>query len=324
MNRSSFGVLAAAVLAACGTTTSNPSDSSGTTDIGDSDTAVDTASDATTTAAPTWRDSLKICWTDLSCKRAFVISHGGDWSINDFPYDSPGAFHRAADKGADGIKTDVHVTKDNVAVVAHSSPIETWESTECAGKLIQEMTADEVTACHLFPSTTETYQRLDTVLEWARGKVIIMLTVKESVDFPMAIQTVTEHNALDYVFLEIGIADLQEAVTPATNWQQAWYNVQTDSPADVDTVIGLKNPHTAFIEVDVKYQEAQNATMADLLSKKIHPTGIRGFVSTINLPLATDHQALWDAGFDVIMTYNLDNALVARKAVNAARGITPN
>ncbi len=319
-------IVAFGLLAACGTsTTTSTAGADAAGDTG-SDVTVsqDIASDVTTTATPTWHDSLKICWNDLNCKRAFVISHGGDWSVADFPYDSQSAFHRAADKGADGIKTDVHVTKDNVAVVAHSSPIETWESTECAGKLIQEMTADEVTACHLFPSDTETYQRLDTVLDWAHGKVILMLTVKEPVDFPRAIQTVIEHNAVDRVFLETSVTNLQGAVTEATDWQNSWYNASVDTEADIDTVLQMHNPHVAFIEINVAYQQASNALMSGLLANKIHPAGIRGFVSTIALPEVADHQAMWDEGFDVIMTYNLDNALVARKAVNAARGVVPN
>ena len=330
----SFCLGAALCLAACTKTVAAPgSDDALTADTSADvaaaadtslDASLDTAGDATTTSAPTWRDSLKICWTDLSCKRAFVISHGGDWSIGDFPYDSQGAFQRAADKGADGIKTDVHVTKDNVAVVAHSSPIETWESTECAGQLIEEMTANEVTACKLFPSDTQTYQRLDTVLEWARGKVVIMLTVKESVDFPRAIQTVIEHNALDYVFLETGLGDLQNAVTKSADWQKSWYNASVSSEAELDTVINtVKSPRVAFLEINVDYQKAQNDKMADLLKNKIHPAGMRGFVSTISLPEIANHKALWDAGFDVIMTYNLDNAMAARTAVNTARGVSP-
>ena len=286
------------------------------------DVSVDISADVTTTTSPTWRDSLKVCWTDLTCKRAFVISHGGDWSIDDFPYDSEGAFHRAADKGADGIKTDVHVTKDNVAVVTHSSPLLGYETTDCAGLVVEDSTADQVTKCHIFPSDTQTFQRLDTVLEWARGKVVLMLTVKEPVDFPRAIQTVIEHNALDYVFLETSLGDLKDAVTKSPDWQKAWYNAQTSSEADVDTVIQtVKSPRVAFLEVNVDYQEGQNAKMADLLKNKIHPAGMRGFVSTIHLPAVADHQSMFDAGFDVIMTYNLDNALVARDATNTARGL---
>ena len=55
------------------------------------------------THEPTWRDTLDLCWTDLACPRAFVISHGGDWTVDDYPYDSENAFHRAQEKGADGI-----------------------------------------------------------------------------------------------------------------------------------------------------------------------------------------------------------------------------
>lgn len=270
----------------------------------------------------TWRDSLSVCWTDLSCKRAFVISHGGDWTADDFPYDSEAAFHRAADKGADRIKTDVHVTKDNIAVVAHSSPILFYESMDCADKKIEEMTADEVTKCHLFPSDIATFQRLDTVLKWARGKVVIMLTVKESKDFARAIQTVIENNALDYVLLETGMGDLQQAIPQAPNWQKAWYNASVDSAEDITLLTQtLKSPRVAFCEISVKFQEAHNDQMAALLKDKVHAGGMRGFVSTIHLNNAVQHKAMWDMGFDVIMTYNLDNALVARKQINAARGM---
>lgn len=294
------------------------SDSAGDTNV------VDSASDVSATA--TWRDSLKICWTDLSCKRAFVISHGGDWSLADFPYDSEGAFHRAFDKGADGIKTDVHVTKDNVAVVAHSSPILGYESPDCGGQKIEEMTADEVTKCHILsvPQGDSTFQRLDTVLEWARGKVIIMLTVKESKDFPRAIQTVIEHNALDYVFLETSLGDLQNAIPLSPDWKKSWYNAEVDSPNDVTLLTEtLKLPQVAFCEVNVKYQEAENETLPKLLAEKIHPAGMRGFVSSIHLPEVAQHEALWNAGFDVIMTYTLDNAMEARRNINTARGISP-
>ncbi len=327
MNFQNLAFATSFALAACGTgPTATSTDTMANADAtADTTTSVDTASDTTTTTGPTWRDSLKVCWNDLNCKRAFVISHGGDWSIEDFPYDSEGAFHRAADKGADGIKTDVHVTKDNVAVVTHSSPLLGYETTDCAGLVVEDSTADQVTKCHIFPSDTQTFQRLDTVLEWARGKVVIMLTVKEPVDFPRAIQTVIEHNALDYVFLETGLGDLQTAVPKSADWQKTWYNASVSSEAELDAVLqSSAKPVVAFLEIGVDYQEAANAKMADLLSKKIHPAGLRGFVSSIHLPTPADHVALWDAGFDVIMTYNLDNALVARTQVNAARGIEPN
>ncbi len=300
------------LLAAC-----TPSDPSGD----DTDPGADTD---VATHEPTWRDTLDLCWTDLSCPRAFVISHGGDWTVDDYPYDSENAFHRAQEKGADGIKTDVHVTKDRVAIVAHSSPIEPWESFDCGGLRIEDMTADEVTQCHIAPSTTQTFQRLDTVLEWARGKVVIMLTVKEPVDFPRAIETVIEHDALDYVFLETGIGDLRDAIPVSPDWEKSWYNVQVDNPGDLDTLLTtLQTPRTTFCEIGVDYQESHNDEMADLLATRVHPAGMRGFASTIHLNSVEQHRAMWDAGFDIIMTYDLDNALEARTIVNTERGVEP-
>jgi len=38
-------------------------------------------------------------------------------------------------------------------------------------EMIEEMTAAEVTACHRAPSFTETFQRLDDVLDYLRGKM---------------------------------------------------------------------------------------------------------------------------------------------------------
>ena len=46
-------------------------------------------------------------------------------------------------------------------------------------------------------------------------------------------------------------------------------------------------------------------------------------MSSIHLPTVAQHRALWDQGFDVIMTYALDAAIEARTAVNAERGIDP-
>jgi hypothetical protein len=44
-------------------------------------------------------------------------------------------------------------------------------------------------------------------------------------------------------------------------------------------------------------------------------------VSTIHLNSVEQHRAMWDAGFDIIMTYDLDNALEARTIVNTERGV---
>lgn len=293
-------------------------------DAAPTDTAsADTASaDTATAAGPTWLDSLNVCWTDMGCPRAFVISHGGDWTVGQGrPYDSKAAFERAFQLGADGIKTDFLVTKDKVAVVAHSSPILAWESAACQGKKIEEMTVDEVTACPLFdsPTTTQTYQRVADVIEWARGKGTLMLTVKNSAEFGSAIDLILAHKAQDFVHIETHMGDLP-IIKKAANWDKVRYTVQVGSLQEVEALLGEKP--VLFCEMDPSYPELDAAGMAQLIQTKLHPAGMRAFVSSQKLPSVDQHKALWNSGFDVIMTYNLAAAMEARKAVNQARGLT--
>jgi glycerophosphoryl diester phosphodiesterase len=149
-----------------------------------------------------WQQSMTgTCWTDTSCNRSLIVSHGGDWTL-DAPYDSLLAFERAFDKGADCVKGDFRVAQDNIGVVAHSSPILYYESPQCMGKLIENMTSAEVTECHL-TITSQTYITVPHLLEWARDKAIVMLCVKEQRDIARAITTIIENNATDRSFLEL-------------------------------------------------------------------------------------------------------------------------
>jgi glycerophosphoryl diester phosphodiesterase len=175
------------------------------------------------------------CWTDPACNRSLVVSHGGDWNLV-APYDSMLAFERAFENGADCVKGDFRVAQDDVGVVAHSSPIlcaascscaeifrnlsrRYYESPQCMGKRIENMTSTQVTECHL-TVTSQTYitvllprlQKRNPVvkyvqvphlLQWAQGKSIVMLCVKESRDIARAITTIIENNATDRTFLEL-------------------------------------------------------------------------------------------------------------------------
>ncbi len=54
--------------------------------------------------------------------------------------------------------------------------------------------------------------------------------------------------------------------------------------------------------------------------------GVRTFAAThANSETATveNHMAIYNAGFDVVYTYNVDNAIIARIDVNTANGISP-
>jgi len=35
------------------------------------------------------------CWTNVTCNRALIVSHGGDWDPVFYPYDSFPAFRKA-------------------------------------------------------------------------------------------------------------------------------------------------------------------------------------------------------------------------------------
>ncbi len=45
-----------------------------------------------------------------------TVSHGGDWDV-EYPYDALPAFQRAAQMGADAVKGDFRVAKDNIGMV---------------------------------------------------------------------------------------------------------------------------------------------------------------------------------------------------------------
>lgn len=275
--------------------------------------------------AATWRSSLSKCWTDVGCKRAMIVSHGGDWDWK-APYDSRAAFVRAVQRGADAIKADFRVTKDHVGVVAHSSPIELFESVDCQGRKIEEMTAAEVTSCHLL-GTKETFQRVDDLLAWAHGRTIVMLTVKVPADLPRAVEVGIENHAEDDLFYEVHAADFLNIVRKTPGWERLHYLVWLESPDDTDAVLaaGATKQGFMFEVMDWTYPPKYDlAAMTAWITNKLHPAGIRAFTSTdTKNPTVENHQALFAEGFDVVMTYDLTNALQVRQAVNTARGISP-
>jgi len=274
--------------------------------------------------AGTYRTSLEVCWKDPSCTRALVVSHGGDWDLGT-PYGSRGAFDRAVQNGADGIKTDLRMTQDGVAVVAHSSPIEVYESLDCAGRKIEEMTGAQVAGCHIFPSTSETFQRVSDVLTWARGKVVIMLTVKEARDFPAAIALVNSAGAGNYVYYEVNVSEMQGIVLTAPNWDKLNYMVNLGSPADADLMLDtVKNPRVFMYELDPDYPGGNDATTASQFASRIHLAGKRPFAASDTKNATVDnHLARFNEGFDTVMSYDLKNGVIARTQANQSRGVSP-
>ena len=251
-----------------------------------------------------------------------LVSHGGDWDVK-APYDSHTALVRAVQRGSDGIKGDFRVTADNVGVITHSSPIEVFESTDCAGQLIEQMTATQVTACHMLGSKTEMFQRVDSLLQWARGRTVVMLDVKRAQDLPRAIEVGLENDAQDTLFLEVHQSDYFQYVVGAPRWEELHYLVWLDSPESASMVIADQHPTQAFMyEMMPTYANYDAAAMKTFISGTLHPAGVRAFTATdTNNPTVANHQMLFDEGIDVVMTYDLTNGLQVRDAVNAARGL---
>jgi len=266
------------------------------------------------------RDSLSICWTDASCKRVLSVAHGGAWSVLGAPYDSNAAPAAAYAQGVDGVKIDVRVTKDNVPVIAHSSPIKLYESLDCANKKIEEMTAAQVTKCHRVPSSTETFQRLDEVLEFLRGKMTVELTVKRSTDYARTIQEVLARRAEDFAYLEISTSELRDLIPKISGSDRVYYLINVASNlSEIDVLIDtIKNPRAFMVEID------PGVAIGSLISARLHPAGLRAFIYDSNgLISAAQIKAYYSQGFDVVSSNQAQNSVTARKQINTARGITP-
>ena len=267
----------------------------------------------------TYRNSLGVCWTEATCKRALSVAHGGELTFSGNAYDSNAALAAAFANGADGVKIDARITKDNVAVVSHSSPLAVYESVDCYNKKIEEMTAADVTKCHRVTTPAETYQRLDDVLNAMRGKLVVQICVKLQADTAQIAAAVLAAGAEDFAFLEISTSDLQTLVPPIPSNQKLWYLINVSSNlAEVDTLLDtIKNPR-AFM-----YEFEPNAAVSSLVTTRLHPAGIRSFTYDKDASATPAIKALFDAGFDVVSTNANPSSVQARVQVNTARGVTP-
>ena len=108
-------------------------------------------------------------------------------------------------------------------------------------------------------------------------------------------------------------------------WEQIHYLVWLESPDSANAVIAAMHRQQGFMyEMDPTYANYDATQMQTFIQSKLHPAQIRAFTSSDKTnPTIANHQMLFDEGFDVVMTYDLTNALAVRQAVNQARGISP-
>jgi hypothetical protein len=267
----------------------------------------------------TYRTSLAVCWTDATCPRVLALAHGGAWDVLTIPYDSNAALEAAYMDGDDGVKIDVRVTKDNVPVIAHSSPITLYESLDCANQRIEDMTAAQVTACHRFPSSSQTFQRLDDVLGYLRGKMVVQLCVKQTADFARTIAEVHALGAEDFAFIEINAGDFETLGATLPGGSTVWFLVNVGSTLSaVDDVLALGNTRAFMVEID------PGVDIGTMVPDRLHPAGVRAFIyDSAASPSVAQLQAHYTAGFDAVSSQSGTNGVQARANVNAAHGLTP-
>ena len=108
-------------------------------------------------------------------------------------------------------------------------------------------------------------------------------------------------------------------------WEQIHYLVWLDNPDAAAAVLAANHTAQGFMyEMDPTYPNYDAAAMKTFIDTKLHPAGVRAFSSTDKInPTIANHQMLFDEGFDVVMTYDLTNALTVRQSVNRVRGVSP-
>jgi len=276
-----------------------------------------------------FRSSLNACWTGSSCgKRVLVTSHGGDWDVRN-PYDSMGAFQRAYDHGADAIKGDFRVSKDNIGMVIHSSPILLYESPNCYNVKVEETSASDLQKCKM-EVTDYTFMSVPNLLSWADQKINVMLCVKESSDVSRAISTLIENNATTRAFLELSIGEMFNIEAQnIPGWDQVYYVVELGNSNDVASALAASTKLLSrmfLFEINAYYEDWPGPNELSVDIQAIHAAGIKTFTASKSNPVTStvnNHLDMFNIGIDVAYTYNLGNAVDARIQFNSQNSITP-
>lgn len=104
-----------------------------------------------------------------------IFAHRGFFdNANGVPENSMSAFRRAVEAGY-GIETDIHLSRDGVAVLHHDDSLKRICGVDA---LLREKTAEELSAIHLL-GTEDTVPRFSDFLRLVDGKVPLVLELKE-------------------------------------------------------------------------------------------------------------------------------------------------
>lgn len=290
---------------------------------GDAPAETTDAEDAVDARPPYERGSLAGCLLDPSCDRVLVNSHMGAWTAT-IPGNSMAAYRRAWELGADMIEADVRVSRDGVPFMIHNDEIQYYESLLCAGRVVSESDAAEIDGCLLAPSLTETIPTFAEFVEWARGKILIHLDIKEAAHIPVMAQAVIDHAAQDYVFLALSPGEAQTIWPTVPGHDEVHFEIRVGSVADIDAALGpLRHPTLFLLEGDATWDGVDETAMRAQVAR-VHAAGLRIMASSDTyLATVENHLHLYDMGFDVILSYDCENGVAAAREVNRARGWPP-
>lgn len=135
-------------------------------------------------------------------RKLWVSAHRGGPSPG-FAENCIPTFEKTSKLGFLMIECDVRLSKDSVLVFSHDE--EMGRTHSVSGKKISDMTFSELRKVKLKDDagliTESGIPTLDDVLNWARGKVLLTLDIKQGVPFKMVTDKIREHKAEGYALL---------------------------------------------------------------------------------------------------------------------------
>ncbi|MBW1873438.1 MAG: hypothetical protein JRJ19_15320 [Deltaproteobacteria bacterium] len=264
------------------------------------------------------RGSLAACLLNPECNRVGITSHMGAWTVT-IPGNSMAAYQSAWELGADAIEADVRVSADGVPFMIHNDEITLYESLLCAGKVISESTADEIDDCLLVPSTTETIPTFEEFVEWARGKILIHIDIKESAHIAIMVQQIHAYGAEDFVFPAISVAEATNLLPGIADADSVYFLLRVKNINDIDAALTtLSRPNIFMLEGDRSWDNPPVDEAAMMLQiERVQQAGLRIMASSDKyLATVQNHLDLFAMGFDLILSYNCANGVEAADQVN--------
>lgn len=238
----------------------------------------------------------------LDQRGTLVIAHRG--GALESTENTIGAFQRAAKIGADGIETDIRLTRDGVVVIYHDDYFGRVEglAERQRTRLISDLTYAEIAAGPLVPvgddDGTRHVPTLDDLFANVRG-VLLNIELKRCARFDELVnQTVARlkrFNEVDRVILEVPDLETAQKVRAALGPRLKLHI----NPGYDDSV-----PYSQSLERVLKFKPHSISVSYKKLSREIvelaHKAGVEVWVWTVNMPDIA--QAMSLLGADAIKT----------------------